>query len=509
MLSDISGSIDTLEDIYEIINDSIADDPPSSVKDGFIIKDGFNETIDKLRKASKDGKKWIAELEEKEREYTGIKSLKIGYTKVFGYYIEITNANLSSVPQDRYIRKQTLSNAERYITPELKEMETEITGAEEKVVQLEYQVFCEIRDKIAGEIERIQKTSWAIASIDVLCSLAIAAGENDYIRPHITNNGTILIKDGRHPVVEKTLPNNMFVPNDTLLDNQDNRISIITGPNMAGKSTYMRQVALLIIMAQIGSFIPASFAEIGVVDRIFTRIGASDDLSSGQSTFMVEMSEVADIIKNSTKNSLILLDEVGRGTSTYDGLSIAWAVIEYISDKSKLGAKTLFATHYHELTELEGRIDGIKNYCISVKEHGDDIIFLRKIILGGADKSYGIQVAKLAGLPHDIIKRAREIMGKLEENDITNDTGYFAFANSLSLQNVPQRKNSIKAAKITDMVHEEAAFTAQNNYQQLDFFNIYNNDIIEELKAIDILNTTPMEAINILDRLCRKVKLRS
>jgi DNA mismatch repair protein MutS len=417
-------------------------------------------------------------LEEKEREYTGIKSLKVGYTKVFGYYIEITNANLGAVPQDRYMRKQTLSNAERYITPELKEMEAKISGAEEKLVQLEYQVFCKIRDNIACQIERIQKASWAVATIDVLCSLTIAAAENDYIRPKLTDNGSILIKDGRHPVVEKTLPNNMFVPNDTFLDNGDNRISIITGPNMAGKSTYMRQVALLVIMSQIGSFIPASFAEVGVVDRIFTRIGASDDLSAGQSTFMVEMSEVADIIKNSTKNSLILLDEVGRGTSTYDGLSIAWSVIEYISNKNKLGAKTLFATHYHELTELEGRIEGIKNYCISVKEHGDDIIFLRKIILGGADKSYGIQVAKLAGLPHDIIKRAREIMNKLEENDIAKNC---------------------RADNIVDMVQEEAAITVQkHNYQQLDFFNMNNNDIVNELKTVDVLNITPMEAMNIL-----------
>jgi DNA mismatch repair protein MutS len=453
-----------------------------SVKDGLIIKDGYNETIDKLRSASRDGKDWIAKLEEKEREVTGIKSLKVGYNKVFGYYIEITRSNLNLVPEDRYIRKQTLANSERYITPELKEMESTILGAEEKVVQLEYEVFCGIRDTISKQIERIQKTAYAISNLDVLCSLSTAALENDYVKPVFVDNGSISIKDGRHPVVEKTLSGGMFVPNDTYLDNGKDRISIITGPNMAGKSTYMRQVALIVIMAQIGSFVPAKSAEIGIVDRIFTRIGASDDLSAGQSTFMVEMSEVAYILKNATSESLILLDEVGRGTSTFDGLSIAWAVVEYISDKSKIGAKTLFATHYHELTELEGRIEGIKNYRISVKEHGDDIIFLRKIVRGGADQSYGIQVAKLAGLPDEVIKKAKEIISKLESSDII---------------------------KIKSADDEAAVETSDEDYKQLDFFSFGGNDIINELRKIEVDNTTPIEALNILDRLVKKAKSKT
>lgn len=481
----IYNNMDILSDVYELIDKSIIDNPPLSVKDGMIIKDGYNENVDRLRKASREGKDWIADLEEKEKEATGIRSLKVGYNKVFGYYIEVSRANLSLVPEDRYIRKQTLANAERYITPELKEMESTILGAEEKVVQLEYEVFCSIRDTIAGNIERMQKTAWAVASVDVLCSLALTALENDYIKPVLTDDGTISIKDGRHPVVEKVLSGGMFVPNDTYLDNEENRISIITGPNMAGKSTYMRQVALIVIMAQIGSFIPAYSAQIGIVDRIFTRIGASDDLSAGQSTFMVEMSEVANILNNATRNSLILLDEVGRGTSTYDGLSIAWAVVEYISEKQKVGAKTLFATHYHELTELEGRIEGVKNYCISVKEHGDDIIFLRKIIRGGADQSYGIQVAKLAGLPDEVIKRSKEIIKKLEENDIT-------------------RANGIDKA-----VKEAACNVLKDSYMQLDFFNLNNSDIMNEIMSIDIMNTTPLEAMAILDKLIKKVRLRS
>jgi DNA mismatch repair protein MutS len=484
LISSIYSSIDTLGDVFELIDKSIIDNPPLSVKDGMIIKDGFSEEVDRLRSASRNGKEWISRLENQEKEATGIKSLKVGYNKVFGYYIEITRSNLNLVPEDRYIRKQTLANAERYITPELKEMESEVLGAEEKVIQVEYQLFCDIREKISAQIERIQKTSWAIASIDTLCSLANTASENDYIRPEITGNGAIYIKDGKHPVVEKTLSNGLFVPNDTFLDNDENRVSIITGPNMAGKSTYMRQVALLVIMTQIGSFIPAREARVSIVDRIFTRIGASDDLAAGQSTFMVEMSEVADILKNSTANSLILLDEVGRGTSTFDGLSIAWSVIEYISSKSKIGAKTLFATHYHELTELEGKVEGIKNYCISVKEHGDDIIFLRKIVRGGADKSYGIQVAKLAGLPEEVIKRSREIMQKLEENDITN-------------------RNSREMA---GTVSEEAAADLQKDkYVQMDMFSIGDSRIISKLKKINILNITPIEAMNLLDSLIKDV----
>ena len=482
MLNNIEANIDILDDVLKLIDNSIIDNPPLSIKDGLIIKDGYNSEVDRLRTASRDGKSWIADLESSEKEFTGIRSLKVGYNRVFGYYLEITNANLNLVPQDRYIRKQTLSNAERYITPELKEMESTILGAEEKVVKLEYDLFCQIRSTISSEIERIQKTSWAIASLDVLCCLANVAVLNNYIKPEFVNEDIINIKDGRHPVVEQTLSNNMFVPNDINLDYDENRVSIITGPNMAGKSTYMRQAALIVIMAQIGSFIPASYGRMGVVDRVFTRIGASDDLAGGQSTFMVEMSEVANIIKNSTQKSLILLDEVGRGTSTYDGLSIACAVIEYICSKSKVGAKTLFATHYHELTELEGKIQGIKNYCVSVKEHGEEIIFLRKIIRGGADQSYGIQVAKIAGLPDDIIKRAKQILNKLEENDLVKQG---------------EKENS-------SFIKEIAA--DKQKPLQLDFFTIHNTDIINELKSIDILNITPLEALNLLDKMLKKLK---
>ncbi len=474
MIVKLRDSIDTLDDVYDLIDRSIIDDPPMSVKDGLIIKDGYNSEVDKLRTASKEGKNWLVNLENKEKEETGIRSLKVGYNKVFGYYIEVTKSNLNLVPEDRYIRKQTLVNAERYITPELKEMESTILGAEEKVVSIEYKIFCDIRSAISKEIQRMQRTSMAISNIDALLSLSIAASLYDYVKPNISDDGIINIKNGRHPVVERMLPNNTFVPNDTYLDKDDNRVAIITGPNMAGKSTYMRQVALLVLMAQIGSFIPADSADIGTVDRIFTRIGASDDLSGGQSTFMVEMSEVANIVNNATSDSLILLDEVGRGTSTFDGLSIAWSVIEYISNKENIGAKTLFATHYHELTELEGTIDGIKNYCISVKEHGDDIIFLRKIIRGGADQSYGIQVAKLAGLPNGIIDRAKEILSTIEKNDLT---------------------------KKKDVDNEVVA----ESPKQLDFFSMENLNIINELKNIDILNMTPMESLNFLYKLVKEV----
>lgn len=484
MIADLRNSMDTLEDVYSLIDRSINDNPPLSVKEGMIIKDGYNSDVDKLRSASINGKNWIASLENQERESTGIKSLKVGYNKVFGYYIEVTNANLSLVPEDRYIRKQTLANAERYITPELKEMESKILGAEEKVVALEYQIFCDIRESILNDLERIQKTSWAIANLDTLASLAEAAQQNDYVKPSIADDGVIDIQDGRHPVIEKTISGGMFVPNDTCMDMEGNRVSIITGPNMAGKSTYMRQVAIIVIMAQIGSFIPAKSGHIGITDRVFTRIGASDDLSAGQSTFMVEMSEVANILKNSTEKSLILLDEVGRGTSTFDGLSIAWAVIEYISDKSKVGAKTLFATHYHELTELEGKVEGIKNYCISVKEHGDNIIFLRKIIPGSADQSYGIQVAKLAGLPDEIIKRSKEIISQLEENDIL--------------------KQSTKQGASKD---EVAADKQTKGALQLDIFSLCYNDIIEKLKNADVLNMTPIESMNFLYEIVKKLKI--
>ena len=408
----ICEDMDTLEDLYTLIDAAIEEEPPITVREGGIIKDGYHEEIDRLREAKSQGKNWLAELEAKEREKTGIKNLKIKFNKVFGYYLEVTNSFKDLVP-DYYTRKQTLTNAERYITPELKEMEDMILGAEDKLVQLEYELFRELREQIAKNVVRIQKTAKALAKIDVFASLALISEQNHYCRPSLNQNGRIDIKNGRHPVVEKMINNDMFIANDTYLDNQKNRISVITGPNMAGKSTYMRQTALIVLMAQIGCFVPAETADIGIVDRIFTRVGASDDLASGQSTFMVEMTEVANILRNATGNSLLILDEIGRGTSTFDGLSIAWAVVEHISNPKLLGAKTLFATHYHELTELEGKLDNVNNYCIAVKEKGDDIVFLRKIVKGGADKSYGIQVAKLAGVPDSVIERAKEIAEEL------------------------------------------------------------------------------------------------
>lgn len=479
LLRNIYDDFDILEDIYDLIEKSITDNPPLTLKEGGLIKDGYSADVDKLRNAMKNGKGWIADLEQKEREVTGIKSLKVGYNKVFGYYIEITKSNLSSVPEGRYIRKQTLSNCERYITSELKEMEDLILNSEQKVIDIEYQIFTEIRDKVAKEVVRIQKTARQISIVDSLLSFAIVSFENNYSKPVITNDGIIKIEEGRHPVVEKVL-SSIFVPNDTFLDLKDNMIAIITGPNMAGKSTYMRQVALITLMAQIGCFVPAKSASISIVDRIFTRIGASDDLASGQSTFMVEMSEVSNILQNATKNSLILLDEVGRGTSTFDGLSIAWSVIDYIS--KKIGAKTLFATHYHELTELEGKLAGTKNYCISIREHGDDIIFLRKIIRGGADQSYGIQVAKLSGLPDEVVIRAKEILNKLEESDINKNI-----------------KSNLKQDEV-------AATIVSENKNEINLFNFKENEIIAELKELDIMNMTPMDAINYLYRLCSKAK---
>lgn len=404
LLKEIYENIDTLNDIYEIIEKSIVDEPPIGVKDGGIIKIGYDPEIDKLKLATTEGKKWILELEAKEREQTGIKGLKVGFNKVFGYFIEVTKSNLSMVP-DRYVRKQTLTNCERYITEELKNLENQILGAEERVVTLEYNAFCEIRSSIEKQIQRIQKTATLVSTLDVLVSFATVAEDMNYVKPEVDNGGVIDIKEGRHPVIEKMISNSNFVPNDTYLDEEGNRLAIITGPNMAGKSTYMRQVALITLMAQVGSFVPASYAKIGVVDKIFTRVGASDDLSMGQSTFMVEMMEVATILKEATKNSLVILDEIGRGTSTYDGLSIAWAVAEFIADKEKCGAKTLFATHYHELTELENKVEGVKNYSIAVKEKGEDIIFLRKIVDGGTDESYGVHVARLAGVPQVVTKK--------------------------------------------------------------------------------------------------------
>lgn len=489
---DIKGiceDMDTLEDLYTLIDAAIEEEPPITVREGGIIKDGYHEEIDRLREAKSQGKNWLAELEAKEREKTGIKNLKIKFNKVFGYYLEVTNSFKDLVP-DYYTRKQTLTNAERYITPELKEMEDMILGAEDKLVQLEYELFRELREQIAKNVVRIQKTAKALAKIDVFASLALISEQNHYCRPSLNQNGRIDIKNGRHPVVEKMINNDMFIANDTYLDNQKNRISVITGPNMAGKSTYMRQTALIVLMAQIGCFVPAETADIGIVDRIFTRVGASDDLASGQSTFMVEMTEVANILRNATGNSLLILDEIGRGTSTFDGLSIAWAVVEHISNPKLLGAKTLFATHYHELTELEGKLDNVNNYCIAVKEKGDDIVFLRKIVKGGADKSYGIQVAKLAGVPDSVIERAKEIAEELGRHDIVD------FTEILS-----NKKNSATKKKKEHL--DEVDLT------QMSLFDAVNdNDIIEELKEIDVGNLTPIEALNKLYELQNKIKNR-
>ena len=485
----ICEDMDTLEDLYTLIDAAIEEEPPITVREGGIIKDGYHEEIDRLREAKSQGKNWLAELEAKEREKTGIKNLKIKFNKVFGYYLEVTNSFKDLVP-DYYTRKQTLTNAERYITPELKEMEDMILGAEDKLVQLEYELFRELREQIAKNVVRIQKTAKALAKIDVFASLALISEQNHYCRPSLNQNGRIDIKNGRHPVVEKMINNDMFIANDTYLDNQKNRISVITGPNMAGKSTYMRQTALIVLMAQIGCFVPAETADIGIVDRIFTRVGASDDLASGQSTFMVEMTEVANILRNATGNSLLILDEIGRGTSTFDGLSIAWAVVEHISNPKLLGAKTLFATHYHELTELEGKLDNVNNYCIAVKEKGDDIVFLRKIVRGGADKSYGIQVAKLAGVPDSVIERAKEIAEELGRHDIVD------FTEILS-----NKKNSATKKKKEHL--DEVDLT------QMSLFDAVNdNDIIEELKEIDVGNLTPIEALNKLYELQNKIQNR-
>ena len=487
LLKEINEEIDPLEDIHTLITSSINEEPPITVKEGGIIKEGYNEEIDRLRSAKSDGKTWLAELEAKEREKTGIKNLKIKFNRVFGYYFEVTNSFKDLVP-DYFIRKQTLSNAERYSTPELKELEDVILGAEDKLFALEYDLFSEIRDAIANEVIRIQNTAKAIAKLDVFTSLANVAERNNYVRPKINEKGVIDIRDGRHPVVEKMIPNDMFIANDTLLDNSSNRINIITGPNMAGKSTYMRQTALIVLMAQIGSFVPASSANIGICDRIFTRVGASDDLASGQSTFMVEMTEVANILRNATSNSLLILDEIGRGTSTFDGLSIAWAVVEHISNPKLLGAKTLFATHYHELTELEGKLGSVNNYCIAVKEQGDNIVFLRKIIRGGADKSYGIQVAKLAGVPDSVIERAKEIVEELINADIT-----------AGARDITVGKQKKQRKQIFDEV----------DLEQMSLFDtVKDDDILKELRELNIGTLTPIEAINVLYQLQNKLKNR-
>lgn len=488
-LTQIREELDTLEDLYRLIDSSILEEPPISVRDGGILKEGYNEEVDKLRHAKTEGKTWLMELEAKERDKTGIKNLRIKYNKVFGYYLEVTNSYKNMVP-DYFTRKQTLANAERYITPELKELEDMILGAEDRLVSLEYELFREIREKIAGEVLRIQKTAKAVARADVFASLALVAERNNYCRPRINENGVIDIKNGRHPVVEKMISNDMFIANDTYLDNAKKRISIITGPNMAGKSTYMRQTALIVLMAQLGSFVPATSANIGIVDRIFTRVGASDDLASGQSTFMVEMTEVANILRNATPNSLLVLDEIGRGTSTFDGLSIAWAVVEHISNPKLLGAKTLFATHYHELTELEGKLGNVNNYCIAVKEKGDDIVFLRKIVPGGADRSYGIQVAKLAGVPETVIERAKVIAGELSANDISE------VVSNISVENAQQTK--AKKRKLDEV-----------DISQISLFDtVKDDDIIEEIREMDLSNLTPIEALNRLYQIQSKVKNR-
>ncbi len=490
LLCEICKEMDTLEDLCSLVKSAIAQEPPIAMKEGNIIRDGYSEEVDTLRRAKSDGKTWLAKLEEQEREKTGIKNLKIKYNKVFGYYLEVTNSYKELVPE-YYTRKQTLANSERYITPELKELEDTILGAEDKLYALEYELYCTVRDTIAGEVIRIQKTAKAVAALDVFTSLALVAERNNYIRPTINVQGKIDIKDGRHPVVEQMIPNGSFICNDTVLDDKKQRISIITGPNMAGKSTYMRQVALIVLMAQLGSYVPASKANIGLVDRIFTRVGASDDLASGQSTFMVEMTEVANILRNATSKSLLVLDEIGRGTSTFDGLSIAWAVVEYISDAKLLGAKTLFATHYHELTELEGKINNVNNYCIAVKEKGDDIVFLRKIVKGGADKSYGIQVAKLAGVPDIVINRAKEIVEELADEDITSRVSEIASREA-------EAKKKTKSKKYDEV--DIAQFSL--------FDTVKDDDVLEELKSIDVGNLTPIDALNTIYRLQNKLKNR-
>ena len=477
-LLDIRDKLDPLEDLCSLLDESIHPDAPVVITEGGIIRSGYSSLLDDYRSAQTNGRQWILDLEQRERDATGIRNLRIQYNKVFGYYIEVTKSFLSQVPE-RYIRKQTLTGAERYMTPELKEMEQKIIGAQEQSVRLELQIFNEIRDRIAREIERIQITANALKTLDAYQSLSRTAAENRYIRPEMSEDGVISIVEGRHPVVEQSMTDSGFIPNDTHLDLDDNRMMIITGPNMAGKSTYMRQVALICLMAQIGSFVPAREAHLSVCDRIFTRVGASDDLASGQSTFMVEMSETAYILRNATSRSLIILDEIGRGTSTFDGLAIAWAVVEYICNKDNIGAKTLFATHYHELSELEGHMDGIKNYCISVKEHGEDVIFMRKILRGGADKSFGVHVARLAGIPHPVIVRAHEIQARLEVSDINQNT----IGQNILGENGESRKN-----------------------EQVDLFEYRKTEIIQELQELDVMALTPMDAINRLFLLREKAR---
>ncbi len=489
LLREERDGLDPLEDLRVLIEESIDPEPPIAVKEGGIIRSGYNEEVDRLRQAKTNGKQWLAELEAREREATGIKNLKVKYNRVFGYYLEVTNSFKEQVPSE-WMRKQTLANAERYTTPELKELEDTILNAEDKLFSLEYRIFAEIRERIAGEVNRIQKTAKAVAMIDAMASLAYVAERNGYVRPRVTNGGTIRIADGRHPVVEQMLPGKLFVANDTTLDDKEDRIAIITGPNMAGKSTYMRQTALIVLMAQIGSFVPAKEAEIGIVDRIFTRVGASDDLASGQSTFMVEMTEVANILRNATRNSLLILDEIGRGTSTFDGLAIAWSVIEHVADTKIIGAKTLFATHYHELTELEGKLPGVKNYCIAVKEQGEDIIFLRKIIRGGADKSYGIQVARLAGVPEPVLVRARDIVEELISNDISGK------AREIAAEGAGKKEEKTRALKENAWPEGQMSLFGESNYEQ----------IVEKLRNCNLTKITPIDALNFLYSLQKEIE---
>ncbi len=491
LLKGIYENMDTLDDLFRLIDEAIIEEPPITIREGGIIKEGFNDDVDQFRKSKTEGKTWLSDLEIRERERTGIKTLKIKYNKIFGYCLEVTNSFKDKVPAE-YTRRQTLANAERYTTQELKNLEDVIMGAEDKLYALEYELFCTVRDTIAGEVLRIQKSAKAVAQLDVLASLAAVAQRNQYVRPKINEKGIIDIKNGRHPVVELMIPNNMFVANDLYLDNNSNRVAIITGPNMAGKSTYMRQAALITLMAQIGSFVPADSANIGICDRIFTRVGASDDLASGQSTFMVEMTEVANILRNATRQSLVVLDEIGRGTSTFDGMSIAWAVVEYISDTKQLGAKTLFATHYHELTELEGALTGVNNYCIAVKEQGDDIVFLRKIIKGGADKSYGIQVAKLAGVPERIISRAKELVQELSEADIAN-----------------RAKEVAQYAAVSSGTKSRVHKLDEVDANQLTLFDtVKDDDIVKEITSLELGTMTPIDALNTLYRMQATLKNR-
>lgn len=520
LLKNYHNNLDDLRDIYDLLEKSIKEDPSLTLKDGDLIKDGFNGEIDELRLAKTNGKDWISSLENREREFTGIKSLKVGFNKVFGYYIEISKANYSSIPEGRYIRKQTLANAERFITPELKEIEEKLLGASEKLCSLEYDIFLDIRNEVENHIDRLKTTAKIIAELDCISNLAFVALENDFIKPEINENGETKIENGRHPVVEKVIPKGEFIPNDTIINKEDNQLLIITGPNMAGKSTYMRQVAIITLMCQIGSFVPASKANISVVDKIFTRIGASDDLAGGKSTFMVEMWEVSNILKNATENSLVLLDEVGRGTSTYDGLSIAWSVIEYICKNKNLRCKTLFATHYHEITKLEGEIHGVRNYSVAVKEVDNNIIFLRKIIEGGADQSYGIEVAKLAGIPDEVINRAKEILETLEMESSKDNL-------DLALKEVNTSKGEINEAAITTSYEVKETLVEEDKVEikeeviskssevkthkeddqiQLDFSAIGKDNLIKELSEVDILSLNPMEAMNRLYALVKEAK---